>query len=200
MKSFNLKSLFFLVTFFLLTACSSSNQISLTKDSVIVAFGDSLTQGVGTTEENSYPSVLQRELGVQVINEGVSGETSAEGLARLESVLQKYNPDLVILFYGGNDVLQKLPLDQLEQNLDTMIGMIRSYQSEVLLVGVPKPSLLLSPLPLYESLAEKHKLVADLGTLSELLGKRSMKSDTVHLNKAGYESMALSLAERIDVQ
>ncbi|MGI9281834.1 MAG: GDSL-type esterase/lipase family protein [Endozoicomonas sp.] len=200
MKRISFKSLVIVLVVGLLTACSNSNQIVLDQNSTIVAFGDSLTQGVGTTPENSYPSVLQRELGVQVINEGVSGETSAEGLARLEDVLQKHNPDLVILFFGGNDVLQKLSVDQLERNLEAMIQMIQSYQSEVLLVGVPKAALFLAPLPLYESLSERHGLVSDLTVLSELLGQRSMKSDTVHLNRAGYEALALSFSEKIDIQ
>ncbi len=184
----------------LLTACSDSpDQVVLTEHSVVLAFGDSLTQGVGAAEAHSYPSVLQQSLGIPVLNRGISGETSAQGLARLEQVLQDTMPDLVILCYGGNDILRKLPLDQLEANLEQMISLVQAYQAEIILVGVPRPSLTLSTLPVYEELAERHSLVAELDILGELLRKPSMKSDSVHLNQAGYQALAESLSARIRV-
>lgn len=188
----------FLLFIFLFSGCGSENQkISLYHNSIIVAFGDSLTEGKGTSPEHSYPSVLQRELGVEVINSGISGETSGKGLERFENVLQTHLPGLVILCHGGNDILRKLPKEKLEQNLEAMIDLANQYGAQVILVGVPQPSLSLSSLPLYESLAEKHGLVAELDTLPDLLQKPDMKSDRVHLNKEGYEAFALALADRI---
>jgi len=184
----------------LLNACSDGNQkITLSSDSVIIAFGDSLTQGVGAAPDDSYPSVLSRELGLQVINEGVSGETSAQGLARLEAILRSTPPDLVILCHGGNDLLRKLPMTALEQNLEQMIALIESYQAQVLLVAVPKPAIFLTPSPLYQTLAKRHQLVADLDTLTELLKEPAMKSDAVHLNALGYQALALAIADRITI-
>ena len=184
----------------LLSACSKPDErIYLTQSSVVVAFGDSLTRGKGTSEENSYPSVLKNLLGVEVINEGISGEVSSKGLARLENVLQKHTPDLVVLCHGGNDILKKLPLADLERNLEAMISLIQSKGAKVILVGVPKPSLSLSSLDLYENLADKHNLVSDLDILSDLLEQRSMKSDKVHLNAQGYRALATAISKKIEV-
>lgn len=182
----------------LLNACSNNNRyVTLSQEATVLAFGDSLTQGVGSSRSESYPAFLQGLLDLKVINAGISGETSAEGLQRLEPLLKKHRPALVILCYGGNDMLQKLSIKTLEHNLEKMIAMIRAYGAEVLLVGVPKPSILLEPLPLYEALAEKHQLANDLEILSDLLSRREMKSDPIHLNKMGYEAFAHALSTRI---
>ncbi|MCE2596646.1 arylesterase [Motilimonas cestriensis] len=203
MRTLPLRVWYFLILGFccLITACSDSSQkIKLTQDSLIVAFGDSLTQGIGASPTESYPSILSQQLGVSVINKGVSGETSAQGLARLEAILNETAPDLVILCYGGNDLLRKLPLSELERNLEQMINLIKSYHAEVILVGVPKPAIFLSSVPLYEELAERHQLVAELNVLSDLLDQKTMKSDAVHLNSKGYQAFASALAKKIDIQ
>lgn len=198
---FTLLLVFCLLCAGLLSGCSESKQqIVLNQHSVILAFGDSLTQGVGATKEQSYPSALQRMLGLRVVNRGVSGETSAEGLVRLEQSLSILRPDLVILCFGGNDMLQNLSEEQLRKNLSKMIEMAQRYKAQVLLVGVPKPSLILSTAPVYEELAEQYGLVADLNSLRELLGKASMKSDAIHLNADGYAALAVALAEKIVVR
>ncbi len=183
-----------------LFACSKNDtKIQLSQDSVVLAFGDSLTYGTGTSRENSYPSALKNTLGLEVINEGIPGEISEKGLLRLEKILQSSSPDLVILCHGGNDILKKLSLSLLESNLAQMIELSQSYGAEVILVGVPKPSIMLSPLSLYESLANKYNLVSDLDSLSDLLQQPSMKSDSVHLNKKGYRELANNIAKKIEV-
>lgn len=70
-------------------------------DSIIIAFGDSITHGTCVSRQNSYPVVLQDILGIKVINEGVPGETISEGLKRLPGVVEKHLPQLVILCEGG---------------------------------------------------------------------------------------------------
>ena len=190
-----------LVALVLLAGCSNEPpQIKLNGQSTILAFGDSLTQGVGANAQDSYPAVLERQLGVSVVNAGISGQTSSQGLARLEEVLEEHEPDLVILCYGGNDILRKQSMAKLEHNLDEMINIIKSSGSQVLLVGVPKPSLLLSTLPLYDNVAKKHGIIADLESLTDLLGQRDMKSDRVHLNAQGYQALASALSEKIRIE
>ncbi len=184
---------------FIYLSSSTTEKITLDSDAMILAFGDSLTQGVGASSGNSYPEVLARELGVKVINSGISGETSAEGLARLENVLRESNPDLVILFYGGNDILKRQPIDQLKSNLKEMIIMIKAAGSEILLVGVPQPSLSLSTLPLYGELSDSHNIVSELSILGNLLGRPSLKSDQVHLNDEGYKALALAISKKIEL-
>ncbi len=183
-----------------LSGCSQQvDKVVLLPESVIVAYGDSLTFGTGVSPQDSYPSVLQQELGITVINQGVPGETSSSGLKRLEGVLKTYRPHLVILCHGGNDILRGLSEAALTQNLEQMIELVHSYNAEVLLVGVPNPSIFLSALPLYEELATKHQLPLDSESLPDLLGSPAMKSDRVHLNEAGYRALALALSEKIEV-
>ena len=74
----------------------------------VLAFGDSLTSGVGVSKTESYPSVLARMTGLNVINAGVSGELTQEGLGRLPALLDEISPNLLILAEGGNDILRGL--------------------------------------------------------------------------------------------
>ena len=85
----------------------------------IVAFGDSLTAGFGLTEKESYPYLLQEKLNAdgynyEVINAGVSGETSLGGLERIDWVLEMENVDILVLELGANDLLRGVPVKRYE--------------------------------------------------------------------------------------
>ena len=163
----------------------------LSKDATILAFGDSLTAGYGASSGKDYPTQLQRLSGIKVINAGISGEVSADGLKRLPELLQEYKPKLVILCHGGNDILRKKSMHQLQKNLRQMIILIQNSGADVLLVAVPNFSLLdLSPLPQYEAIADEYKLMFSEDVLSDILSKNQLKSDTIHPNDKGYKIMA----------
>lgn len=179
-----------LVVALFLVGCSSSKLDPLESGDVIVAFGDSLTFGVGARSENSYPSVLAGLSGFEVVNAGISGETTGEGLKRLPQVLDEYSPSLLILLEGGNDILRNKPYDQIERNLDSMISEAKSRGVQVVLIGVPEKKLFSSSAPFYKRLAEKHDLVFESKLVGGLMRSPSKKSDTVHFNKAGYAHMA----------
>src|SRR6476646_6663513 len=109
----------------------------------IVAFGDSLTAGLGVAAEEAYPARLQRRLDEQglryrVINAGVSGDTTAGGLRRVDWVL-KSRPQIVILELGGNDGLRGLSLDQMHDNLDDIIQRLQAAGVKVILAGMKLP-------------------------------------------------------------
>ena len=111
---------------------------------VIVAFGDSLTAGYGLAEEESYPSLLQarlKRLGYpqRVVNAGVSGDTSAGGVARLDWVLQQ-PVQVMIVCFGGNDGLRGLDPNELHRNLDTIIVQAQKHGAKVLLAGMHMPT------------------------------------------------------------
>jgi len=169
----------------------------LSSNSVILAFGDSLTYGTGAAEGESYPDVLENKLDMKVINRGIPGEVSQSGLNRLADVLAETNPQLTILCHGGNDILRNKSLDALKSNLDEMIRMIKASGSDVILVGVPKKSLMLSPPDLYEELANEHNIPYLDDLISGVMIKSSLKSDAVHPNAKGYEQIATELAELI---
>ena len=92
-----------LVILLLLQGCQKAAIEPLAPGATIVAFGDSLTAGVGASSGADYPAQLASLTGYRVVNAGVSGETTAEGVKRLPAVLAKYSPELLILLEGGND-------------------------------------------------------------------------------------------------
>lgn len=109
----------------------------------IVAFGNSLTAGLGVSADESYPAQLQRRLDTlnyryRVINAGVSGDTTAGGLRRVPWVLNS-KPEFVILELGGNDGLRGLSLDQTKTNLDQIIKQLRQAGVKVVLAGMKLP-------------------------------------------------------------
>lgn len=166
----------------------------LAPDAVILAFGDSLTAGYGAAPQESYPAVLQQLTGRRVVNRGISGEVSAEGLQRLPAELSRFRPDLVILCHGGNDLLRRQPAERLTANLEAMIELIRADGAQVLLVGVPQPGLRLRTAPLYEELARRLEVPYEGRILRDILDDNGLKSDTIHPNMAGYRRLAEALA------
>lgn len=164
---------------------------SLPQQSVILAFGDSLTYGYGALPQESYPAILEQRLRRKVINAGIPGELSEEGLQRLPSLLQTYHPDILILCHGGNDLLRKKSPDLLRYNIERMILLARSQHTDVILIAVPQFGLLhLSPAPLYGQLAEEYRLPIESDILSDVLHDNRYKSDYIHPNAVGYEKMA----------
>ena len=175
-----------------------TDTLPLTPYDTILAVGDSLTHGYGAAPEQSYPSLLATMSGVNVINEGIDGETSEEGRKRLPQLLQKYHPKLTILCYGGNDILQKRSMSRLKENLKKMITLCRAHSSDVLLIAVPNMTLFgLEPLTLYEEVAEETNTPLVEGLLSEILSSPSLKSDQIHPNAKGYRVMAERIAQEI---
>lgn len=180
-----------------LVACEGDPQ-KLTKlrpNDVILAFGDSLTFGVGADANASYPAQLNRLGSRKVINAGVSGEISAEGSRRLPALLDRHEPDLLILCHGGNDLLRKLDRTELQANLRRMYEAANQRGIPVVLIAVPQPNLLVNDADLYAQLAEELQIPILEGTLSELMKDKQYKSDATHLNAQGYRKLAEAVAD-----
>jgi acyl-CoA thioesterase-1 len=110
---------------------------------VIVAFGDSLTAGFGADPGDSYPDYLEKDLNAsgyryQVINEGVSGNTTKDGVDRLQEVL-RLKPVLAIVAFGGNDGLRGLPIAATRSNLDRIVATLTHSGVKVVLGGITLP-------------------------------------------------------------
>ena len=184
-----------LIAFFLVSCSDNKATLSpLADDTVILAYGDSLTYGIGANSATqSYPAVLHELTGFTVINAGISGEVTAQGLRRLPMVLETVKPNLVILCHGGNDLIRRLGKEQLKSNLDQMITLIKNSGAEVVLLGVPSFNLTLAVPDLYAELAEIHQLPIDSDLLPMLERDPKMKSDQIHPNAAGYSVMATTI-------
>jgi acyl-CoA thioesterase-1 len=161
---------------------------------VVLAFGDSLTYGTGARADQSYPAILSRLIGREVINSGKPGEGSAQGLKRLRAALGRQAPALLLLCHGGNDLLRRRPSKETEANLRLMVAVARERAVPVVLVGVPQPGVFLSPADLYPRIAQDLALPYEGEVLADVLSDPRLKSDRVHPNAEGYRRIAEAIA------
>src|SRR5664280_2051838 len=179
----------------ILSACQKPARLPvLAKSDVVVAFGDSITFGIGAEPQESYPAVLEQMIGRRVVNAGVPGEITAEGLSRLPQILESEKPVLLILCHGGNDHLRRLNRGQAADNIREMIRLARQRGTAVVLIAVPGFSLSVSPEPMYKDIAKEFKIPLEEKTLSDILADNSLKSDLIHPNAAGYRRLAEAVA------
>jgi acyl-CoA thioesterase-1 len=144
-KKFRATFRFILILIILIAGCGDespppSEQNSLENQGIIVAVGDSLTEGLGVAEEFAYPALLEKKLQsggypYRVINAGVSGETSSGTLARINWIL-KLKPDIVILVIGANDGFRGIDPELIKTNILTMVRTLKENNVTVLLGGM----------------------------------------------------------------
>ena len=155
----------------------------------IIAFGDSLVYGVGATEGNDFVSLLSEMTGESIVNLGRAGDTTADGLARINE-LNKYNPKVVILLLGGNDYLKKIPIADTFKNLATLIENIHARGAIVVLLGV-RGGLFNDRFDTeFEKLSDTYNTVFVSDVLDELFGSSQYMSDTIHPNNIGYQMIS----------
>lgn len=186
------KTLFISILVAQLIACGSEGTTlaPLPAGSTVLAFGDSLTAGNGASSPQSYPSVLGNIAVLNMINAGVSGELSAEGLRRLPALLEQHNPRLVLLCHGGNDLLRRSGNNAAKSNVLNMIELIRANGAEVLLLGVPQPGIFLSTAEIYNEIAEETGVAYIPDLMGEVLSDSALRTDAAHPNAAGYQIVA----------
>jgi len=187
----------FSIALLLLSACSGPKLPPLSSDAEIWAFGDSLTYGKGAARGQDYPAVLAELSQKRVINAGVSGETTTQGLDRLKQLLAYDSPDLLILMEGGNDFLRNHDISLTKANLAQMIELAQRLSIPVVLVAVPQKGIFLSPAEIYSELAETYGVILIEDELTDLLKTSAMKSDTIHLNGEGYRALAEVIHRRL---
>jgi lysophospholipase L1-like esterase len=185
----------------LLAACrqSSTKARPVAPGAVVLALGDSLTFGTGAAPEASYPAMLARVTGWQVVNAGVPGDTAAQALDRTPGLLTQHAPQLVLLSIGGNDLLRRLPEADTRARIRSMVELSLAAAAQVLLVAVPRPSLMAASLgsltdhPMYAQLAAELKVPLQRQGWAEVLSDERLRADAIHANAQGYEQFARSL-------
>jgi lysophospholipase L1-like esterase len=163
----------------------------------VVAFGDSLIEGVGATEGNDFVSLLSKRTGKKIINAGTSGETTEQGLARIDEILDM-KPDLVLVLFGGNDALRRISKQQTFQNLDSMLTIFKANNVEVVLLGIQGGPLADPYKSEFDALAKKHKVIYVPNVLEGLFAHPELMADAVHPNDAGYKKMADRVYDAIE--
>lgn len=164
------------------------------KNQTMVAFGDSLIEGVGATQGNDFVSVVGRTLGVAIINKGKSGDTTAEGLARIDEVTAE-NPGIVMVLLGGNDVLRRVPKKETFANLGAIIERLQVTGAVVVLLGVRGGVLGDGYAGDYETLAKKYHTAYVSNVLEGLITNPKYMSDGIHPNDQGYAIVAERVAK-----
>ncbi|HRH26720.1 MAG TPA: GDSL-type esterase/lipase family protein [Parcubacteria group bacterium] len=178
----------FLIFYFVLNKDDYTNYPSNGTD--IVAFGDSLIQGVGASSSNkNLVTILSKKIGKPIVNLGVSGNTTADGISRLNEI-DRYKPKVVILLLGGNDYLRKVPKETTFNNLGKIIEDIHSRGAVVLLLGVRGGLLKDNFDEDFEILASKYNTAFVSNVLSGLILDKRYMSDEIHPNDMGYEKIA----------
>lgn len=157
----------------------------------IIAFGDSLVEGVGSTNGGDMFSLLSQKIGVPIRNFGRGGDTTAQALERLPVVLNEVpHPKVAIILLGGNDFLQKKPRSETFGNLSKIIKAFQDQGAVVLLLGV-RGGIIKDNFE-----AEFERLRDTLGTayvpnvLDGLITKRELMYDSIHPNNKGYVQIA----------
>jgi acyl-CoA thioesterase-1 len=169
----------------------------------IVVLGDSIAAGLGLPEEDAFPAVLEDMLtdsgySVSVVNAGVSGDTSAGGLRRIDWILEQ-EPDLLVVELGGNDALRGQPLANTRQNLRRIIRRAKDGGARVILAGmdVPPsygPDYAGSFAKLYEEVAREEGIILVPGFVREVgLNRRLMQPDGIHPTAEGQRMLAEKL-------
>ncbi len=159
------------------------------KNPTIIAFGDSLVQGVGATKGYDFVSLLSIKVNKPIRNLGVSGNTTADGLTRINEAIS-FEPGTVILLLGGNDYLKKVPEEQTFRNLKEMIFRLQSEGIFVVMLGIRGGLLNDHFESRFKALSKEMHVPYIRNVLSGLLGNDKYMSDAIHPNDTGYAIMA----------
>jgi len=176
----------------------------------IVALGDSLLAGYGLRPEEAYPPRLQaalrgRGINAKIVNAGVSGDTTEDGLARLDFTLssQPTPPDLVVLSLGGNDMLRGLPVAKTRANLDAILGALGQKHIRVVMMGMlaaPNmgPDYASQFNALFPELAKKHHAVLVPFFLKPIYQRPDLQlPDHIHPTAQGVEAMVSATVDAV---
>ena len=175
----------------MLISCSNNNQIKINS---IVCFGDSLTQGFGSTDNQSYPYYLQKLVNLPVINKGINGNTSKDGLNRTDDILQFKN-SIIIVEFGANDFFQQIQISETRKNMEQIVDKLK--QDNIVVLVSTEDKQLNKLYSMLKSLAKEKNILFINGILNEIWNDKSLFSDDVHPNSTGYKLVADKIYKNI---
>lgn len=181
-----------LATFLGYRACATPPVRNLSpRPGPVVVLGDSLAAGVGSTGgKRGYVTLLQERLGVDIVNKGVAGNTTADGLARMDADVLALKPSLVIVELGGNDFLRQVEAQTVFGNLETIIRRCQDGGAAVMLLGVRSGLLTDRNEKGFRDVARRTQTAYVPNILADVFGQPAFMHDSIHPNDAGYEKVA----------
>lgn len=201
-----MKPLFTLLLVALLAACGHARHEAIPAGATVLVLGDSISYGTGANKGEDYPTLLAAKTGWNVINAGVPGDTTADGLERLPDLLEEHAPKLVLIELGGNDFLRQIPPEQTATNLKAMLSLIKAKGIPAVIISVPAFSPVgaafgnLSDAPIFENIGKETLTPIVPDVLSDVLAKHKLKADQIHPNAAGYQQVEEGLREALTDQ
>ena len=179
----------------LLGACRPDVPNLDSRGRTIVVLGDSIAAGFGSGAGEAFPDLLAEKLGTEVVNAGVSGNTTADGLRRVDEAMDE-DPWMVIVELGGNDILRRVPPEQTEANLRRILERVIAGRAVPVLVEIDAP-FAGRYREIYERLGDELDVPVVEDVVGEILRDPSLKSDQIHPNAAGQRKLAEGIAEEI---
>ncbi|OGY23391.1 MAG: hypothetical protein A2172_04145 [Candidatus Woykebacteria bacterium RBG_13_40_15] len=184
----------FLVWFFFLRSSVQKVQ----KAGPVIFFGNSLTAGVGAEQGEDFPTLVAKELNLtNVINAGVSGDTTTTGLARLKTDVLDKSPSLVVIELSGNDFLRQVPASETIKNLDSIVSQTHESGAAVLLIHIKFPLKDSEYQTGFKQIAKKYKAAVLWNALDGIEGNPQLMADDIHPNAVGYKILAERVAKAI---
>ncbi len=160
----------------------------------IVVLGDSLAAGVGSKgQKGGFVAILSQRLGVEIVNRGVSGDSTADGLKRLDADVLALKPALVILELGGNDFLRRMDPDRTFANLEALIRRSQDSGAAVLVLGVRGGLLRNRGQNRFREVAERNQAAYVPDLLEGIFAHPALMADAIHPNDAGHQQIARRL-------
>ena len=174
----------------------------------IIIYGDSLSAGYGIEINQSWPALLQDKLKAnkyshQVINSSISGETTEGGVARIERILDRYAPEIMVIELGGNDGLRGFPVHLIKNNLEKMVQKCQEKNTSVILLGIKiplnyGPRYTLEFEKMYQDVAVKYDIeLIDFFMKDVALNKNLMQDDGIHPNEKAQSILLNNVWETI---
>jgi acyl-CoA thioesterase I len=196
LKKYNAKDIiiFLLAIVILILILSAGRHYdkSYFKDKVVVAFGDSLTSGVGADNiSESYIAHLAQSLGITIINKGVGGNTTIKALARIQAdvIDLEPQPEVAIILLGGNDFFKGIPQATTEENLKQIVDLIKKDGIKVILLGISRLHF-----PDYEKMIQSIAMQKNVNyvpaILDGIVDAEDLMNDLKHPNSNGYKLMS----------
>lgn len=183
--------IFFFLAASFFAGCARKEIVNIdSKGEIIVCFGDSITFGYGADKGEDYPAHLARLVGSEVVNSGIDGDTSYEGLKRIDTDALDRKPFLVIIEFGGNDFLRKVPKDATLENIGKMVDKAQAAGAMAAVVDISAGMLLGDYRAGFYKLARTKGAIYIPSIFKGILTNPNLKSDFIHPNAEGYKVIA----------